>query len=215
VFRPEQARRPKARTVRATAQRDAIGVPAAHEGRIMATTGYTKRYGTNGDDKMSGDMGADFMRSFLGNDTLYGLGGDDTLIGGEGDDTLIGGYGDDTLFGDSGRDVLRGEADNDRLVGGEGGDDMNGGLGADTFVYNLAERSGFAHQRDMIREFEVGLDRIEFKGSGVESMSDLTITAGYGGSTGVSWVNNAGEIESMLLTGVNPGELDAGSFLFT
>lgn len=188
-----------------TAKRDAIGVPAAHEGRIMATT-VTKRYGSSGNDAMSGNMSADLIMGFAGNDMLIGEGGDDTLRGGDGDDTL---------FGGSGRDLLLGEAGNDRLVGGEGGDDMNGGLGADTFVFNLAEQSGFTHQRDIIREFEAGVDRIEFKGSGVEKISDLTITSGYGGSTVVSWLNNAGEAESVTLSGVNPAELGADSFLFT
>jgi Ca2+-binding RTX toxin-like protein len=171
----------------------------------MADPVYTKRYGTNGNDTMNGDDGADFMRGFLGNDTLNGLGGDDQMLGGEGDDTLNGGAGRDTLFG---------EAGNDRLVGGAGGDDMTGGLGRDTFVFNLAERSGFVHQRDIVRDFEVGVDKIEFAGTGVDSMSDLTITSGYGGSTGVTWLNNAGETESVTLAGVNAALLGADSFIF-
>ena len=166
----------------------------------------TKRYGSNGSDTMVGDEGADFMRGFLGNDKMFGEGGDDTLIGGEGDDTLFGGAGRDTLMGDAG---------NDRLVGGQGGDDLTGGLGRDTFVFNLAERSGFATQRDMIRDFEAGVDKIEFAGSGVESMSDLTISAGWGGSTVVGYMNAAGEAEQFTMVGINPAELGAGSFLFT
>lgn len=166
----------------------------------------TKRYGTNGNDTMSGDGGDDFMRGFTGNDMMIGEGGNDQLLGGEGDDTL---------FGGAGRDTLMGEAGNDRLVGGQGGDDLTGGLGRDTFVFNLAERSGFSTQHDIIRDFEVGVDKIEFAGTGVEGMSDLTITAIYGGATIVGFVNAAGEAEHFTLVGIHPAELGASSFLFT
>ena len=171
----------------------------------MADQVYMRRYGTSGNDTLNGDNGADLITGLAGNDTLNGNGGDDRLRGGDGDDTLNGG---------SGRDLLLGEAGNDRLVGGAGGDDMTGGLGADTFVFNLAERSGFVHERDIIRDFEVGVDRIEFAGTGVDKMSDLTITSGWGGSTVVGWLNNAGEGESITLVGINPAELGAASFTF-
>lgn len=171
----------------------------------MADQVYTKRYGTGGNDTLDGGNGADLIYGFAGNDTLYGNGGDDRLRGGDGDDGLYGG---------SGRDLMLGEAGDDRLFGGTGGDDMTGGGGADTFVFSPAERSGFAHQRDMIRDFEVGVDRIEFVGAGVDKMSDLTIQSGYGGSTVVSWVNNGGEYEHVTLVGVNATELGAESFLF-
>jgi serralysin len=62
--------------------------------------------------------------------------------GGNGDDTLHGGGGDDTLAGDEG---------NDTLIGGEGNDTLIGGPGADTFI---------ATTGDVIRDYEVGVDRI-------------------------------------------------------
>ena len=173
----------------------------------MADGIYLRRYGTGGDDKIIGSDSAEVITGFGGNDTLNGNGGDDRVRGGAGDDTISGG---------SGRDILLGEAGNDRLIGGTGHDDMTGGADADTFVFNPAEGAGLGRQNDYIRDFEVGVDRIEFTGTGVDDMSDLTIqSSGWGGATVVSFVNSAGEADSVLLMGVNPGELDASSFLFT
>ena len=67
--------------------------------------------------------------------------------------------GNDTLFGGDGDDRLVGGADNDVLFGQQG---------EDTFVF-------FANSgNDVIRDFEDGIDTIEFRGA-VDSFADLTL----------------------------------------
>jgi hypothetical protein len=62
-----------------------------------------------------------------------------------------GGPGDDTLHGGGGGDTLSGDEGNDTLIGGEGNDTLIGGPGADTFI---------AAPGDVIRDYEVGVDRV-------------------------------------------------------
>ena len=180
----------------------------------MADRLYVRHYGTSANDVISGGSSDDLMYGYAGNDTLNGNAGNDRLLGGDGDDTLNGGTGMDVLFGDAG---------NDRLVGGRGGDTMSGGIGADTFVFFTSQQSGsIAEGRDVITDFEIGVDRLEFAGTGVEKMSDLTISpvfgghwGSYGSDTRVSWTNSAGEIESVTLQGVTTAQLTESAFLFT
>ncbi|CUH80524.1 M10 family metallopeptidase C-terminal domain-containing protein [Tropicibacter naphthalenivorans] len=126
-------------------------------------------------------------------DTLVGLGGDDTLAGQAGHDNLNGGAGDDTLDGGEGRDVLLGAAGTDTLVGGLGDDQLRGGNGSDrligglgrdvliggdfvaggfpgdgaldVFVFeNVAQSQRFGAGRDIIRDFEDGIDLLDLAG---------------------------------------------------
>lgn len=173
----------------------------------MADKLYVRRYGTTADDTIYGDGSDELMYGFAANDTLYGNGGDDRLRGGDGDDMLIGG---------SGHDALLGEAGNDRIIGGTGRDTMTGGEGADTFVFYLSQQSGSVGARDVITDFEVGVDRIELAGTGVEKMSDLSVHHVWGqyNTAVVEWQNSAGQTESVTLLGVNPSQLDESSFVF-
>ncbi|MDB2437667.1 hypothetical protein N9W89_03045 [Hellea sp.] len=93
------------------------------------------------------------------NDNITSGGEGNQLIGLAGNDTLIGAGGNDTLFGGDG---------NDRLVGGADNDVLFGQQGEDTFVF-------FANSgNDVIRDFEDGIDTIEFRGA-VDSFADLTL----------------------------------------
>ena len=175
------------------------------EGQIMADQLYVRRFGTSGDDTIGGGGTADLVYGFAGKDTLNGYGGDDRLRGGEGDDTLDGG---------TGHDVLLGETGNDRLIGGTGGDSMTGGAGLDTFVFKLAQQSGSSAGRDQIMDFEVSVDRIEFSGTGVDSMGDVKIQSIYGG-TQVLFENTAGQTEVISLWGVSPHQLGEEAFIFS
>jgi Ca2+-binding RTX toxin-like protein len=137
---------------------------------------------------------------FGGDDLIYGESGDDFVVAGVGRDIVDGGDGNDTLLGDGvyyieGRydsryplgsnDVIRGGAGNDRIEGGLGADTLYGGAGADTFVYEYffkAAEFGYsedifdtgvgAANRDVIKDFEVGVDKISFE----PSYNDLAIT---------------------------------------
>ncbi|WP_270937182.1 calcium-binding protein, partial [Falsiroseomonas oryzae] len=77
---------------------------------------------------------------------------DDLLRGQGGDDLLLGGAGGDRLFGDEGADTV---------IGGYGRDVLFGGEGADVFRY-LAAADSTRAARDLIRDFEVGVDALDF-----------------------------------------------------
>jgi hypothetical protein len=83
------------------------------------------------------------------------------MNGGNGRDTLNGGNGRDTLNGGNGNDRLFGNEKADLLNGGAGSDRMDGGAGVDTFAFKIALG---APARDVILNFEVGLDVLDFGG---------------------------------------------------
>ncbi len=88
-------------------------------------------------------------------DTLRGSAADNLLEGRDGGDGLYGGAGEDILWGGDGADFLR---------GGTGMDVLTGGAGADRFDINSVADSGpRSSQRDIITDFEHGLDRIDLK----------------------------------------------------
>ena len=109
-------------------------------------------------------IGVDRIDGFTGNDTITAAGATAAqfITGGDGDDFIVGGSGNDSLFGGAG---------DDRLIGGAGDDYLVGGTGADTFVF--ANNFG----RDVIRDFEAGIDQIEIRNhNAIDSFGDLIIT---------------------------------------
>jgi serralysin len=108
--------------------------------------------GTDFADILFGTSGANTLVGRDGNDRLSGLDGNDILKGNAGDDTLIGGSGDDNLNGGSGLDTLR---------GGGGRDTLTGGGDADVFDFNSIKDSVRGTNRDVIRDFERGVDKID------------------------------------------------------
>ncbi len=148
--------------------------------KIKGGTGDDTLYDPNGENILRGGSGDDYIEVGDGSDgsLLHGGSGDDTLVSGRGDDTLKGasghdilngGRGNDILLGDGGRDILDGGKDDDIINGGRGSDMLTGGAGADVFVFNAVENG-----RDVITDFEDGIDMIEF--SGLAGFDDLTIT---------------------------------------
>ncbi len=149
--------------------------------------------GSSFGDTLTGDAGANILFGANGNDTLNGGFGMDTLVGGEGDDTLfgnqdgdalLGGFGTDTLYGGQGNDTLLGELGNDVLVGGLGSDTLFGGAGADVFRYMQAADSTAAG-RDLIVDFETGVDRIDLLAVRTGAADTFSIT--YSG--GLSYID--------------------------
>ena len=100
--------------------------------------------------------GNDLANFLVGNYT------DDIIDVGAGSDSAAGGSGDDTLLGGSGNDTLLGEFGIDSIVGGLGRDILIGGVGADLFVFVAVTDSEGAN-RDLIKGFEDGLDRIDLR----------------------------------------------------
>jgi Ca2+-binding RTX toxin-like protein len=95
--------------------------------------------------RIRGTNGNDRLKGTDGNDVITGLGGSDRLEGDKGNDRLFGGGGDDRLKGDNGDDVL------------------SGGAGADRFVFETGDG------RDVVKDFEDGIDRIDFLDFGFAS----------------------------------------------
>jgi VCBS repeat-containing protein len=85
---------------------------------------------------------------------------DNYLEGNNVANTLSGGDGADSLFGAGGNDWLDGGAGSDTLNGGMGVDTLIGGTEADTFTFMNISEMGVATRRDVIMDFQSGVDKI-------------------------------------------------------
>ncbi|CUH82440.1 M10 family metallopeptidase C-terminal domain-containing protein [Tropicibacter naphthalenivorans] len=171
---------------------------------------YNDRFtGLGGDSVLFGGAGSDWLFGLGGNDSLEGGAGNDKLLGGAGNDTMTGEDGIDVLLGDLGEDQLFGGAYNDHLRGGAGSDTLEGGAGrdvliggdfqggfpgdsaADVFVFNaLSDSARGGGTRDIIRDFEVGLDLIDL--SALPGTLNFIGTARFSGTAGELRYFNAG-----------------------
>lgn len=194
---------------------------------LMGGRGDDSLSGAGADDRLKGQQGEDTLRGGAGDDTMIGGGQSDELIGGGGRDLMKGGGGADALnggggadrmFGNGGDDVLIGRGGADRLYGGAGADTLNGGggndvievgpgedvatggAGADVFIIRLSSETA------TITDFQDGQDLIAFYKA--DDFADLTIVA-----DGRDAIISAGST-SVVLEGVNPGQLDADNFIF-
>ena len=161
--------------------------------------------GLGGDDRLWGRQGADTLYGNAGNDRLWGGRDGDELHGGVGKDHLYGGLGHDTLYGGRGDDTLNGGRLADRLHGGEGKDVLVGGHGRDLFVYDDADFG-----RDRIVDFEDGVDRLDFTGSGLR-WSDLSVSNNGKGDAVVRVDGANGKI---VLEGVDASLIGQDDFIF-
>ncbi|MBW4451674.1 MAG: hypothetical protein KME55_02745 [Nostoc indistinguendum CM1-VF10] len=218
---------------------------------LINNLGKNVIYGTVGKDNLKGSNSGDKIYASLGNDKVDGRKGDDILEGGEGNDTLNGGGGNDSLNGGSGDDVLIGGEGNDVLVGGDGYDKFvfNGGDGGDTLltdqlagvqdllvslgvdnIINVSDsllkgkvsiNSSLKEEFDVIQDFQVGIDKLEFKGwddikadswlNEMFSQGDITDT-----NNGLILNFNAGETQqTLLLSGVNSKQFSSESLIFS
>lgn len=151
-----------------------------------------------GDDALVGGNGADSVAGGGGKDSIAGGGGGDQLAGGLGADQIEGGSGDDLMAGDGGNDRLWGEAGRDTVTGGLGDDMISGGSGADVlsgdagadrFVFVPGD-SGLARARDLITDFEAGVDRIDLSALDLHFLG----TSAFDGSPGaLRFARAAGE----------------------
>ena len=88
-----------------------------------------------------------------------------TITGTANAETLSGTIADDLISGLAANDVITGEGGNDRIVGGLGRDTITGGAGADTYVVNsIGESLTGAGRRDIITDFTLGTDKLDFSG---------------------------------------------------
>ena len=138
-------------------------------------------YGGKGSDRLEGGEGSD-TAVYLDNSSdfvidlqstsaqqTYGHGADtlvgiENVIAGDGRNTLNGDAGANRLEGKGGNDLLQGRGGDDVLVGGAGKDTMRGGTGADSFVFEKLDDSAVGTLRDLIHDFQAGVDRIDLSG---------------------------------------------------
>jgi len=89
----------------------------------------------------------------------------------------------------------------DRIVGNELDNQLTGGGGADRFVFGV----DWGH--DTITDFQNGLDLLDFSGSGF-LYGDLAIANGGAGTE----ISAGGS--SLMLAGIDIGQIDASDFVF-
>ena len=90
---------------------------------------------------------------------------------------LAGGATDDILVGAGGNDILSAGAGNDILIDGAGQDSLAGGSGADEFVFTRDAT------RDIITDFEPGVDRIDMTGLNLQwDLSELIVLSRWWGA---------------------------------
>ncbi|MDJ0798878.1 MAG: hypothetical protein QNJ51_19010 [Calothrix sp. MO_167.B12] len=175
------------------------------DGVIYGTIRRDKLKGSNADEKFYTSLGNDKVEAGKGNDIIEGGLGNDKLDGGKGDDSIYGGMDNDRLIGGDGNDVLVGGDGNDLIKGGRGSDTMTGGAGNDTFVFRKSWLKG---EKDVITDFESGIDTIQFKGLG--SFSQISDT-----NDGVLITFDFGRKDGqLLLEGVGVNDLSSRDFVF-
>ena len=174
---------------------------------VYGGRGQDRLHGGDGEDWLYGGKDADSLHGGAGDDRLYGNRGADILEGGSGWDWLFGGGGADSLDGGGGADELDGGSGNDRLRGGGGWDWLSGGSGRDTFVYD-ERRFG----EDWIADFQDGMDKLDFRGSGI-GWSDISASRHIVGWSAEIRIEGASD-SIIVLEGVDVGLIDQSDFIF-
>jgi len=125
-----------------------------------------------------------------------------------GAERIEGTAGDDLLLGYAGADTLEGAAGDDVLIAGTGADRLTGGAGADVFVFRADG------QRDLITDFQPGLDRIDLSDWGrVYDIGALQLVArSYG--TEILWQGESLRVETLTGTRLEPGQWAQDDFIF-
>lgn len=192
-----------------------VYVEASGGSRIVGTVGSNTISGSTDfayADNFFGLGGNDYLDGAAGDDFANGGNGNDTLIGGEGADSLFGGNNDDSLDGGNGDDNLSGEAGNDIVIGGTGADTVDGGAGTDilyggdssgtgdgsidTFVFETGS-SGTGAARDVIRDFEDGIDIIDLSNVDADISTAQNDALTFIGSAQFS--GTAGELRAVVI----------------
>ena len=192
--------------------------------------------GSSSNDEINGSERNDIISSFRGNDTINGFDGNDTISGHQGNDTINGGEGTDRLFGHEGDDIINGGAgsdllfgmaDNDELDGGSGNDHLYGGAGRDILIGGLGRDTltggagvdilAFDYDEvslvaDIITDFEVGIDRLEFV-EGFETDERYFDIVQSDGNTSIYYTQSGQREIIVTLEGVTDG-VSFDDFLF-
>jgi Ca2+-binding RTX toxin-like protein len=146
-----------------------------------------------------------------GVDALTGIEG---LLGSKYNDTLIGNNAVNRLSGGAGSDWLNGGAGNDVLTGGAGRDVLIGGTGRDIFDFNAISESLVGANRDVIRDFVHGWDKIDL--STIDANATVAGNNAFTLTTGASFTA-AGQLKfaNGILYGNTDGNLATAEFQIT
>ncbi len=142
------------------------------------------------------------------------------LIGTDFDDTMIyspfaimyGGAGNDFIGGSNASDSIFGDAGSDTLMGLLGDDILGGGSGADIFRFYFRNTPGdeSGHGLDVIEDFEIGVDKIQFDVADIDLTFDpLDFITQQGEDAVISY----GDGSSITLLGVDGESLEGDDFL--
>ena len=130
---------------------------------------------------------ASFTLSVANVENLSFIGvGNFTGTGSTGNNVITGGAGNDVLSGAAGNDTLLGGAGADTLIGGAGVDRFTGGAGADVFRLGAVTESGLtAALRDVITDFQKGVDRIDLSIIDANASTTLNDAFAFRGTTAI------------------------------
>lgn len=162
---------------------------------LMTEAGDAFGVGNELDNLINGNIGSNQLSGGAGADLIYGNDGADSLFGEDGNDRLLGGAGNDSIDSGAGNDVLNGQTGNDVLFGGSG---------ADIFVFE----SGTG--RDLIRDFETGIDKIDLTGLGFTSFADVQA---HMLQNKHATVIDLGHGDTLVVQGVFNAEFSQGDFI--
>lgn len=188
--------------------------------------------GGEGNDSLQGDIGNDILNGGAGNDTIEGGDGadiisggadNDFIFGGGGQDDIDGGSGDDTIGGGTGADVIRGKRGDDVIDGGDQGDNISGGTGNDTIIGGKGNDTLYGNNGndvfvftqggnvDTIKDFELGVDKLDVTDFGTISISDALAALELAGS---DTIINFGNGDKVILENVSVFDLGLDDFIF-
>jgi Ca2+-binding RTX toxin-like protein len=145
-----------------------------------------------------------------GNDIFYGDASvGDLMYGDNGQDYFYLGNGAAAAYGGAGVDVFLGGAGNDTFYGGADVDYFYGGAGADTYVIRAGDSS------EVIYDFQAGIDRVNFQGTGLASYAQVQANMSYYGGINTTIVTAASGGAAVWFIGLTPGALTSADFLFS
>lgn len=121
---------------------------------------------------------------------------------------ITGNAADNLLDGKSGDDILDGGAGNDILIGGLGSDTLTGGDGADTFRFDSLKEVGIGNLRDIITDFQSGVDRIDLSRMDADTTVKGSNRFSYIGSDEFTGAGQLRLVDEVLYGNIN-GDLNA------
>jgi Ca2+-binding RTX toxin-like protein len=119
---------------------------------------------------------------------------DDAVVGGKKGEKLVGTPGADDINGRGGSDRLFGDAGADTLAGGRGRDVLTGGSGEDVFRFLSAKDAGKGGKRDVVTDFEKGIDRIDLSGTDANGRKKGDGSFKFIRKDGAAFKDKAGEL---------------------